>query len=432
MTKRKPSKSPKLLGWMGTARSAVASRLPRGRALQAVGDDLRSKLPALSQGVDLVSDALAAFGSGSGLFGRSFVAFVLFPTLFFWLYSALWQSERYVAETRLTVREAQKKEQPGTNDAASMIAKMTGGAGAGTKDTQNSYIVLNYIKSRAILLDLGGRSYFEPKFSNHADYFSRLATGANLEEIYKYWLNHVSASVDTVSGILTVRIDAFQPQDALDVAKDVVRLSEALVNQITLRNRSDALSRAESEVVSSRQKLAEAREKLLQFRNENFLIDPGSSAKSIGELVSRLTLQRIELVNALSTFSSSLSSDAPSQRLQRTRLAAIDQQLAELKKKLTDREGTDTVSAQLAGYEKLKLEEQFAERLYVISQSAFERARQDLERQQLYLVTVVAPTLPESASYPRVIANTILMFSALVIVWAIIMLVGASINDQVT
>jgi capsular polysaccharide transport system permease protein len=431
MSKRKPSKSPKLIGWMNSARSAVASRLPQGRALEAVGDELRSKLPTLSQGVDIVSDAVAAVGSGGGLLGRSFIAFIVAPTVIFWLYSAFWQSDRYVAETRITVREAQKKEPSNMGDAASMIAKMTGGGG-GSKETQNSYIVLNYIKSRAILLDLGGRAYFEPKFSNQGDYFSRLATGANLEDLYKYWLNHVQASVDTVSGILTIRIDAFQPQDALDLAKDVLRASETLVNQITLRNRTDALERAESEVGSSREKLANAREKLLQFRNQNFLIDPGSRAKSIGELISKLTLERIELVNALSTFSSSLSNDSPSQRLKTTRLAAVDQQLAELKKKLTDSQGSDTVSAQIAGYEKLKLEEQFAERLYTISQSAFEKARQDLERQQLYLVTVVPPTLPESATYPRVVANTILLFCALVVIWAILALLGASINDQVT
>ena len=96
------------------------------------------------------------------------------------------------------------------------------------------------------------------------------------------------------------------------------------------------MSRAELEVTLSRHMLADAREKTLQFRNKNILIDPGSRAKSIGELMGKLTLERIDIVNALSTFSSSLDNDAPSQRLQRARLAAIDQQLGELKKKLAD------------------------------------------------------------------------------------------------
>ncbi|WP_442755915.1 hypothetical protein ACNHKD_04515 [Methylocystis sp. JAN1] len=433
MKKQEPSIPPKRLGWIRATQKALApDRLRRGLSSH-IGEDLKRRLPALSQGVDVVSDALSTIGGRGGWLRKSFLIVVILPTIVYLFYAALWQSDRYVAESRLTVREAQKKEQPKLGDAASVIAKMTGGAGGGGKDTQNTFMVLNYIKSRAVLVDLGGRPYLERKFSQPGvDYFSRLSKDANLEELWKYWLDHISASVDTISGILVFRVDAFQPQDALDLAKDIVRLSEDLVNKITLRNRSDALSRADNEVGLARQKLADARERLLQFRNQNFIIDPGSRAASLSEMIVKLTLERIDLVNALSTFSSTLSSDAPSQRLQRTRLAAIDQQIADLKKKLTDNQAGDVVSAQIASYEKLKLEEQFAERLYTIAQSAYESARQDLERQQLYLVTVVAPTLPESATYPRVFGDTLLLFCALLVIWAVIALIAASVQDQVT
>lgn len=428
-----PSRFSRLSSLVTAARSGLGARLPRGRDLQSVADDWKNRLPALPwrQGGDAVADAFTAAGSGGGLLWRSFVAVVLLPTFLYWLYAALWQSERYVTEARLTVREAQKKEQSGV-DASSMISKLTGSAGGPSKDTQNSYMVLNYIKSRAILLDLGGRPYLERKFSaSGVDYFSRLSRNSTLEDLWKYWLSHVYASVDSLSGILTVRVDAFQAQDAVDIAKDIVRLSETLVNKITVRNRADALALSEIEVNLSREKLAEAREKVLQFRNLNVMIDPGAQAMSVTEMITKLTMERIELVNSLSTFSSSLSSESPATRLRRTRIAAIDQQLAELKKKLTDGQASDTVSAQIATYEKLKLEEQFAEKMYTVAQAAYQTARQDLERQQLYLVTIVTPTLPESATYPRVIANTILVFASLVVAWAVVSLVVASINDQI-
>lgn len=414
-----------------TQKALAPDRLRRSLSSH-IGDDLKRRLPVLSQGVDIVSDALSTMAAGGGWLRKSFFLLVVAPTIVYLLYASLWQSDRYVAETRLTVREAQKKEQPKVGDAASMISRMTGGS-SGSKDSQNSFMVLNYIKSRAILVDLGGRAYLERKFAPpEADFFSRLSKGADLEDLWKYWLEHLSASVDTISGILVFRVDAFQPQDALDIANDIVRLSEELVNKITLRNRSDALGRADNEVSLARQKLADAREKLLQFRNQNFIIDPGSRAGSLSEMIAKLTLERIEIVNMLSTFSTSLSSDAPSQRLQRTRLAAIDQQIADLKKKLTDNQADDVVSAQIASYEKLKLEEQFAERLYGIAQSAYESARQDLQRQQLYLVTVVAPILPESATYPRVFGNTLLIFCTLLVIWAVGALITASIQDQMT
>lgn len=431
MKHQQPSKPPNISGLLTAARESVASRLPSGRAVGGAFEQGRNLIPAAAwEGLDAVGDALAAAGSGGGLLWKSFLAAVIAPSILFFLYSGLWQSDRYVAETRLTVRAAQDNKKPSaTMDAASVVSRM-GGAPL-SSGAQDAFIVLNYVKSRAILVDLGGRAYLERKFSGPGiDFFSRLPRDSNLEELWRYWLNHVSASVDTVSGILTVRVDAFRPQDALDVTRDVIRLSEELVNKITLRNRSDAVSRAELEISLARQKLADAREKVLQFRNANFVIDPGSRAASLGELIGKLTLERIDIVNAMSTFSSSLSNDAPSQRLQRTRLAAIDQQIADLKKKLTDTQGADTVSAQIANYERLKLEEQFAAQIYTIAQNAYLRARQDLEKQQLYLVTVVLPTLPESATYPKTFADTVMLFSGLLVAWAVVSLVVASINDQ--
>jgi capsular polysaccharide transport system permease protein len=269
-------------------------------------------------------------------------------------------------------------------------------------------------------------------FPRPTSIISRVSTGASLEEIWKYWLSHVAASVENVSGILTVRLDAFKAVDANETVRDIVRLSEALVNKITLRNRADALARAETEVKSARERLARAREETLKFRNHNLIIDPASRATGIGELIGKLSIERIDLLSSLSTFSDSLSTDAPSQRLQRTRLAIVDRLIADLRKKLTDGQGSGAVSEQIASYENLKLDEQFAERLYSIALAAYESARQDLERQQLYLVTIVPPTFPEAATYPKVLANSSLLFGALLIAWAIIVLILASIADQTT
>ena len=189
--------------------------------------DAASRLPSLiRESVEGLAETLATAraGAGGGLIGRSFIYAVVLPTVLFWLYACFWQSERYVAETRLTVR-AQHEKKTGT-DAASMISKFTGGGADAS--SQDAFIVLNYVKSRAIVADLGGRDYMEKKFARGGvDYFSRLSRNANAEEVWKYWLSHISASVDTLSGILTIHADAFWPKDALDVARDIVRLSES-------------------------------------------------------------------------------------------------------------------------------------------------------------------------------------------------------------
>lgn len=404
-----PSTEARKVGWMRNARALVAQGAER--------------LPALAE-----ASAPWLAASRRGWMARSFLALVLAPTLIFFLYVALWQSNVYVAETRLTVRGAQEQRAIAP-DPAGVIARMSA---SGPKSTiQDSYIVLNYIRSSAILLDLGGRNYLQERFgAGHIDYFSRLKSDPKLEDMLKYWLRRVSASVDVISGILTVKVEAFARSQATQIAQDIVRLGEALVNDITLRNRRDAVERNEREVSLAAGKLAAARDKVTAFREQNTLIDPGARAQSIAELIGRLTLDKIGIENSLSTLKGVVDEDSPTQRVQRSKLAAIDKQISDLRKSLTDPNDQTAVSAQIGSYERLKLEEQFAQTMYTIAQNSYQRARQELEKQQIYLVVVVPPTLPEQATYPRVLASTLLAFASLFVLWSIGTLVVTSVNDH--
>lgn len=416
--------------WAASLRSLFASPevANLSRNLPAV---IRSRLPAVVGGAAQTGRALEPAVSGMGIGAKTFLLFVIAPTFVMWLYALLWESRGYSVELRLTVRAAPEQKVAAMGDSSSMSSLISRFSGGSKSTTQDTYIVLNYLKSRAMISDIGGRAYFESIFSGaDIDYFSRLRRDANIEDLQKYWAKHIAASVESMSGILTVQVDAYSPENALRLSNDVVRLSEALVNQITLRGRKDALTRADQEVSVSSQRLADAREKLLEFRNANLLIDPSSKAASISEVIGKLTLQKVDLESELSTFTGSLSPDSPSERIQRAKLATINKQIADAKAKLTSEKASDALSAQIASYERLKLEEQFAQTLYQIAQTSYQKARQELEKQVLYLVVVVKPTLPEAPATPKVFISTLLLFCELAVVWAICMLIGAAASDQ--
>lgn len=362
-----------------------------------------------------------------GPLGWTFLLAVVAPTVLYFLYTAIWESRGYVAEGRLTIRTSVEQRQV-PSELAGLASK---GSSNPKGSFQDTFIVYNYVKSEAILLDLGGRAYLERYFSlSKIDFFSRLKKDATIEDLLRYWTAHVSAYVDTVSGILTLKVNAYNPADASQIAQDIFQASEKLVNVISERNRRDAVGRADTEVTAAAERLASARDKLREFRNQNLIIDPGARANSIGELLSKLTLQKIQIENAMATFQGSLDASSPTVRLQASQLATIDQQIADLKKSLTDQKDNTAVSAQIAGYERMRLDEQFAEKLYTVAQTSFLRARQELEKQQLYLIVVVRPTMPEESSTPRVFASTLLLFTVLAVLWSILALVAASVSDH--
>ncbi len=390
------------------------------------GEERLDRLPPRLRAV--VDTVLRILSPGTGaLLIRSFLLFVVAPSAVFFLYLALWQSSGYVAEAKVTVRGAQEQRQA-TSETAALIGKL----GSTSKTTvQDSWIVLNYIKSTAIINDLGGRPYLEKYFAaGDIDYFSRLSHDRTIEDLLKYWLKRVAVSVDTVSSVLTLKVEAFRAQEARAIAQDIVERSERLVNNMTLRSRNDALERARQEVSLAADKLVAARNKTTEFRDRSAMIDPASRVQSVSELITKLTMDKITIENSLTTLQGSLGPDAPTQRVQRAKLATITQQIDDLRKSLTDAQNDSAVSSLIASYERLKLDEQFNERMYTIAQNSYERARQELEKQQLYLVTIVPPSAPESATYPKVIASTLLLFGALTVFWAIISLIVASATDQ--
>jgi capsular polysaccharide transport system permease protein len=414
----RPRSVPALTGWKVPA------------ALAKLGGQLsaRARTLPVAPGIVAGTEKVLEVATGGGGLWKSFLLCVLAPSLCYLFYGALIASDEYVAEARLTVRASQEQ-RTSALDASSIIGKITGSSSKST--VQDAFIVVNYIKSRAIIADLGGRDFLEKIYSrSDADFVSRLSKGADIEELWKYWNEKTKVNIDTMSGIITLQIQAYTPEDAMKIAQAVVELSERLVNDVSKRSRSDAVQRAEVEVELAGKKLARARQKLVEFRNEHVLIDPLSRAKSIGEMVGQLTLERLEIDNNLRSLSGVLAADSPSQRLQRTRLATLDQQIASLKQKLTDSKGSDTVSAQLATFEELDLNEKFTEKMYSISQASYEKARQEREKQLLYLVVVVRPTTPESATYPKVALTTALWFSSLLILWGIGALLTAAIQDQ--
>lgn len=364
-----------------------------------------------------------------GLLGHTFIIFVIFPAVACFFYLLLWASDEYVSEARFAVRAANENSPSVISDALSMLSSFTGGRST----NQDAFIVADYIRSRTIIEDLGGKQPLHDLYSKPSvDWFSRLPLNEPLEDVWAYWRTKVSAVIDTQSGVLTLKVRAFTPQEAHALAQKIVERSEALVNEISERSRKDALNRAEAEVQISLQRLAKIRAALLEFRNRSSTIDPASSAASLSETLMLLMREKLALENNRASLRGMMNEDAPTVRFLSTQIASIEQQIQAIQAKLTSQGSEDsTVSGQLADYEDLQLQNMFAEKIFTISQASFEKARAEQDKQQLYLVTVVRPTVPEEATYPRPFTGSAIVFAMCLVIWSMISLVVASISDHI-
>ena len=339
-------------------------------------------------------------------------------------------SDQFVAETRFAVRSAQTESLD--DKLKSALSSVTATMGTPAMSGQDAYIVATYIRSRAVVADLSktldlGAIFRRPE----ADFWARLKDGASAEELLAYWQGMVSVYVDAPSGVLTVTVRAFRPDDALALSRAVIAASEALANSISARARADAMTRAEGEVRRAEGKVVAALADLRAFRDKQGLIDPVASAASTGELLAGVLAERIKLQNNLFVATRAMSADAPTVQAMKTRLEGLDHQIDDLKAKLTSNAaGAATIAGVLSQYEQLEMQRVFAEKLYEMAQDSLERARQKAEAQAIYVSVFVPPALPQEAKFPQRLALSLLIPIGLTILWGIFALIAAAIDDH--
>lgn len=411
---------------------------PHDRKLAVIGSSARRTLSRVQRASKLLfrpsapvrsgQNHLVASSSGSGRsLGTTFSLFVLFPTLIAFIYYATIASPVYVTEVKLTVREAARGD--GRSLAQSILGSIRlGPSSQGTG--QDTLMVLDYLKSRAVIQDLGGVETLKGWYGRpDIDRFSRLASAANLEQSWDYWKTHITASVDTISNILTMRIRAYSPQDSLDVSQRLVEKSEHLVNEISGRRRTDALSRAIAEVEKAGTELANVRTAMLEFQKRSGNLDPLETAKVIIGNIATLTAKKIEIETRLATATTTGVGGRPGERYDQARLAAVNEQLGSLNASLTGN-SSSSVSFQLKEYEIIRLKEEFAEKIYTLARTGYEDARKEVEKQQLYVALVVPGVLPDSPLYPQIFTDSGLVGLGCFVVWAIVSLIVATLRDS--
>jgi capsular polysaccharide transport system permease protein len=383
----------------------------------------------------------------------TFIACVLVPTVASAVYFITIAPPEYVSEAKFAVRSVIADNAAMTNSLSNVGGSAVPSAGKATSTSptassltstpsasiiattaamQEGYIVTDYIRSRTIISDIGGKDVLKKYYSHsNVDWLSRLTPSATQEGAWRYWNRKVSATIEAQSNIVTLDVAAFSPKEAQQLTQTIVESSEKLVNEISERSRRDAMKRAEEEVEKTRQRLSKARTALAEFRNSSNVIDPMLSATSISDTIMAVTKDKIALENSRDSLQGMVAKDSPTRRLLDAQIEAKTKQIDELQEQLTSQTRVNALSGKIASYTDLTLESQFAERLYSIAQAALQQARLEAERQQIYLALVVKPTLPEEVAYPRVFVDTALIFATLLVIWSMGALLVSAIRDHV-
>ncbi|GJE53840.1 MULTISPECIES: capsule biosynthesis protein [Methylobacterium] len=331
---------------------------------------------------------------------KRFAYFIVLPTAIMALYLFVFASDQYVAQAKFAVRGDVEPmgETSGGGEFASLIQK---------HNSQDSFIVRDFVHSRTMAEAAQSVLQVSKMFSgSDADFWARYRDGQPIEEFAKYWTKHVNAHIEAVSGVITLSVRTFKPEDSVAIAELVIARSEKLVNEISRRARADLIAHAETDARAAEERLKKSRLALQSFRNTWGIIDPLKTAESTLQTIGMLNKDKLKAENDLQVLRDSRL-DEKSRGVQTlvATVAAIDGQIKRLKDQLTNEglaAGTpNNITQALLEFEGLKIEQLIAEKLNESLHLMLDKARISANKQQVYLAVFVPPSLPASSIYPE-------------------------------
>lgn len=340
---------------------------------------------------------------------RSLLIVVGIPTLLATIYFGLFASDVYVSESRFAVRSA-KAGGSVSGLAAILSSPMVSGGG------QDSSVVAEYSGSQDMLQRVKEKMNITAHFSSpDVDILSRLDNEATQEELLKYFKEHVILMRDTTSDVLTLKVRAYDPQVAQDLAKLVIELNEQLVNTLSSRIEEDALQSARDEVELANKKVHAASSQITRFQNENVSLNPAVESSAMLSMVAGLEARLIDARATLSEKRAYMRDTSPEVVMLKNKVNALSRQLRLEKGRIVGGEGQQ-MNNLIESYQPLMLEQEMAQQQYASALTSLEIARIEAQRKKQYLITFIQPNLPDQALEPRRFREvmTVLIFSFLI------------------
>ncbi|MBC7605282.1 MAG: hypothetical protein H7255_21800 [Ramlibacter sp.] len=359
----------------------------------------------------------------SGRFHFGLPLLVAIPTLLIAGYYAFWASDVYTSESRFVVRSPERR-------ATTPLGNLLQGTGFG-KTQDDSYTVREYVLSRDALRVLVERVGLKDAFaSKSVDVFSRFAgfdPDDSFEALHRYWQNKVEVQTDSNSSIVTLTVKTFTAQSAANANRLLLEQSEDLVNRLNERGRQDLIRYAQSEVTQAAVAAKAAGLALASYRNSQNVVDPERQATVQLQQIAKLQDELIATTTQLSQLTTFTPGNPQIPSLQ-NRSQTLRAEIARESSGVAG--GKGSLANKSAGIQQLALESEFANKQLASALSSLETARNEAQRQQVYLERIAQPSLPDVAQEPRRLRSALATLLLGLVAWGILSMLLAGVKEH--
>lgn len=348
---------------------------------------------------------------------------VILPTFCSFVYFSFWASDVYISESSFVVRSAQN--QASLSGMGALLQNV-----GFSRSQDDTYSVQEFMRSRTAIDELAQLLPLKSYYENQGDMFSRFnswGTETENEAFYQYFRNFQSISLDSLSGIATLQIRAFNAADAKSINQALLNQGEQLINRLNQRARRDTIMYSEQAVNEAEQNVAQTADALTQYRIKNGVFDLKAQSEVLLSLVSRLQDELINVQTQLEQIKA-LSPQNPQIATLKVREKSIQGEIDKQIKLILG--GGQSFATQTAEYQRLVLNNTLAQQQLSTAITALQNAKNEADRKQLYLEIIAQPSEPDLALEPHRLYNILATFFFGLLVYGIVRLLVASIREH--
>lgn len=354
---------------------------------------------------------------------RLLLATVIVPTLLATIYFGLIASDVYISESRFVVRSPERQ-------VATGLGALLKGAGF-SRSQDDTYTVHDFLLSRDALQKINEKLPLIQAFGgDNVDLLSRfdpLGIDRSFEALHRYYQKQITLDLDTASSISTLKVKAYDAEDAHRINEMLLEMGEQLINQLNERGRQDMIHFAALEVTVAEKKAKAAALALSRFRNQQAVFDPERQSSLHLQLISKI---QDELINSKTQLAQVLTFTPDNPQIPSLR-KRVDSLQSEMDLQMARVAGSDSsLTNKAAEYERLSLERTFADKQLAAALTSLEQARNDAQRKQLYLERIVQPHKPDIATEPRRLRTILAVLALGFVTWGILTILIAGIREH--
>lgn len=300
----------------------------------------------------------------------------------------------------------------------------------------DSHILADFIRSPEIVdlidKDLDLRAIYS---KGGMDPLYLIDEEASREDLADFWEDMLTVYHDQASGIISVEVFTFAPEDAPLIANAIIEKSRTLINRISNVAEEDKLAHVRTERDQALLNLRETQRRLTDFRADFQIVDPEANLQVQVELIKSLQVKYVESLIELELMRDVLSSNDTRISQAERKISVLLENIELEKRKIgtTDslsEEERNTLVSIFDEYERIAIDIELDREIYSSAIRAYAVALSEANIQDKYLVDYIAPVEPEESQYPKRYMIFFLSLIASFLIWFTACLVYYSIRDR--